>query len=241
MRRWSRSAGMLALCLALPGVLATPAAASARKVRSALRASPDAGHAAPRGEVLELALRAFRCAQTRGEVAKPMLAVIDYTLPSSEKRLWLIDTRNGRVLQRELVAHGRGSGELFAEQFSNEPESYQSSLGFFVAKDSYRGKHGLSLRLEGLEPGVNDRADARAIVIHGASYVSEEHVARWGRLGRSLGCPALAPGVTPTVIERLRGGAAVFAYGPDREWLRRSSYLRCEPEALPARVVAHPG
>ncbi len=208
-----------------------------------LAASPALADAPtpPQPEVLELALRAYRCAQSRGEVAKPTLALIDYARPSSEKRLWLIDTDTGRVLEQELVAHGRGSGLLFAEQFSNEPSSYQSSLGLFVAKGTYFGKHGLSLRLEGKEPGTNDLAGARAIVMHGASYVGEEHVARWGRLGRSLGCPALDPQVTARVIDRLSGGAALFVYAPDPVWLARSPYLRCEPEPSALRVADHQG
>jgi hypothetical protein len=222
MRELTRRAGKLCCVFPLAGFLALPAAA--------LEPPPPG--------VLDLALRAYRCAHSRGEVSKPTLALIDYALPSTEKRLWLIDTDSGHVLQQELVAHGRGSGELFAEQFSNEPSSYQSSLGLFIAKDSYVGKHGLSLRLQGLEPGINDQADARAIVMHGASYVSEAHVARWGRLGRSLGCPALDPGVTAGVIERLRGGAAVFAYAADPDFLRRSPYLRCDESQLPTRVAA---
>lgn len=192
---------------------------------------------APRAEVLTLALRAYRCAQSRGEVSKPTLAVIDYSLPSTEKRLWILDTESGRVLQQELVAHGRESGDLVAERFSNAYASYQSSVGFFVARDTYTGSHGLSLRLAGLEPGFNDHADGRAIVMHGAWYVSEDHIARWGRLGRSLGCPAVAPEATASVIERLRGGAALFAYAPDPNWLERSPYLRCDPKALPTRVA----
>ena len=199
------------------------------------------GAAAPNPEALDSALRAYRCARSRGEVVRPTLAVIDYTLPSSEKRLWLIDTESGRVLQHELVAHGRGSGDLFADRFSNEPESYQSSLGLFVARGVYAGEHGLSLRLDGLEPGINDQASSRAIVMHGAWYVSEAHVARWGRLGRSLGCPALAPEVTASVIERLRDGAAVFAYGPDPRWKQRSAYLRCDAPAPAPRVASRQG
>jgi hypothetical protein len=199
---------------------------------------PAAALAPPPPDVLDLALRAYRCAQSRGEVSKPTLALIDYALPSTEKRLWLIDTDSGRVLQHELVAHGRGSGDLFAEEFSNEASSHQSSLGLFVGRSAYAGEHGLSLRLDGLEPGINDQARSRAIVMHGAWYVSEAHVARWGRLGRSLGCPALAPDVTAGVIERLRDGAAVFAYGSDPDFLRRSPYLRCDESRLPARVAS---
>lgn len=220
-----RRSGILLVLLAA-ALCATDAAASA---------------AAPRSEALDLALRAYRCARSRGQVARPTLAVIDYTLPSSEKRLWLIDTESGRILQHELVAHGRGSGDLFADRFSNEPESYQSSLGLFAARGTYFGEHGLSLRLEGLEPGINDQARSRAIVMHGAWYVSEAHVARWGRLGRSLGCPALAPDVTASVIERLRDGAAVFVYASDRHWQEHSAYLRCEPATPAPQMAARQG
>lgn len=193
-----------------------------------------------REEVLDLALRAHRCAASRGEVLRPLLAVIDYSRPSTDRRLWMVDTTSGRVLRQELVAHGRGSGDLFAESFSNEHESHQTSLGLFVGRNVYQGEHGLSLRLIGLEPGINDKAYERAIVMHGAWYVGEDHVARWGRLGRSHGCPALAPEVTASVIEGLRDGAALFAYADDPEFLRRSAYLRCDPEALPSRVAAAP-
>lgn len=207
-------------------------AVTAAEARAAVPvAAPDL-----RPEVRELALRSYRCAQSRGEVQKPWLAVIDYTLPSTEKRFWLLDTESGDVVRQELVAHGRGSGDLFAESFSNEHASYQTSLGLFVARNSYFGEHGLALRLQGLEPGINDRAFERAIVMHGAWYVSEQHVARWGRLGRSLGCPALDPAVTSEVIERLRDGAALFAYGSDPRFLERSPYLTCDAAALPAPV-----
>lgn len=205
-------------------------------------ASAAASAGAPRSEALDLALRAYRCARARGEVAQPTLALIDYSLPSSERRLWLIDAESGQILRNELVAHGRGSGDLFADHFSNEPDSHQSSLGLFVGRGTYVGEHGLSLRLEGLEPGINDQARSRAIVMHGAWYVSEAHVARWGRLGRSLGCPALAPEVTAPVIERLRDGAAIFVYAADSQWQQRSAYLRCDDAPPPApRVAARRG
>jgi hypothetical protein len=253
-----------AFALVLAGALLIPHQAAARAARlgtraSSLRAHPrlqpaarpegrsfhqapqiasDVAPSLPRPEVLALALRAFRCAASRGEVTKPTLALIDYTLPSTEKRLWILDTETGRVLAQELVAHGRESGDVVAERFSNATESYQSSVGFFVGRDRYYGSHGLSLRLAGLEPGFNDHAEARSIVMHGAWYVSAEHIARFGRLGRSLGCPALAPEVASSVIDRLRGGAALFAYANDPDWLERSPYLSCDPATLPTRVAS---
>jgi hypothetical protein len=181
----------------------------------------------PRSEVLDLARRAYDCAEARGEIRRPLLVVIDYSLPSTQRRLWVIDTRTGRVLRHELVAHGRESGLVLPERFSNRPSSKQSSVGLYVTGDVYEGKHGPSLRLEGLEPGWNDAALARAIVVHGADYVSDAHVARFGRLGRSLGCPAVEPGVARDLVELVQGGAGLFVYAPERDWLEGSRYLSC--------------
>jgi hypothetical protein len=176
--------------------------------------------------VLELALRAASCASRQQLLpADDTLTVIDYSRPSTSPRLWVVDLRTREVVFEELVAHGRESGEDRATRFSNDVGSHQSSLGLFVTLDEYRGRHGRSLRLQGLEPGVNDRALERALVIHGADYVSEEFGAKHGRLGRSFGCAALTRAAAPKVIERIRGGSAVFAYYPDPAWLASSSFL----------------
>lgn len=182
----------------------------------------------PRRAVLDLALRAYQCGATRGYFARPMLTVIDYSLPSTEKRLWVIDLRRRRVLFHELVAHGVNSGDTWAVAFSNVNGSRQSSLGLFRTDESYIGQHGYALRLSGLEPGVNDLARERAIVIHGATYVSPRTISEHGSLGRSWGCPALDYAVSPQVIDHIRDGSAVFAYYPDRAWLERSAFLRCD-------------
>lgn len=184
-------------------------------------------------KVLDLALRASSCARSRGLIPESdTLTVIDYSRPSTEPRLFVLDLRRGSVLHEELVAHGKRSGANFTTRFSNEPGSRRSSLGLFRTLDTYVGRHGRSLRLEGLEPGVNDRAQERAIVMHGASYVGERFAAKHGRLGRSWGCPALAPAVAQRVIDRIRGGTPVFAYYPDADWLSRSPFLgSCEEPA----------
>jgi hypothetical protein len=185
--------------------------------------------------VLELALRATRCAERRGLLPDPRtLTVIDYSRPSTERRLYVLDVTRPALLHRDLVAHGRGSGEKFATRFSNVPGSYQTSLGLFVTLDPYVGQHGRSLRLAGLEAGVNDLAFERAIVIHGADYVTRGHAARFGRLGRSWGCPALPPAAVDQVIDRIRGGTPLFAYYPDRAWLERSTFLHGCGEAADA-------
>ena len=173
----------------------------------------------PRDELLDLAMRAYSCGRARGEVRRPMLAVIDYSLPSTLPRFWLIDARSGRVERNEMVTHGQGSGDVRATRFSNVPGSYRSSLGLFVTGEKYVGRHGLSLRLHGLEPGSNDAAYDRAIVMHAARYATKEFASQFGRLGRSLGCPALAPDVAPEVLDALADGAALFVYGDDPDWL----------------------
>ena len=129
------------------------------------------------------------------------------------------------MLFEELVAHGRGSGENFATRFSNDDGSHQTSLGLFRTADTYVGTNGYSLRLDGLEAGVNDRARDRAIVMHGAPYVSEAQLRAVGRLGRSHGCPALRPAIARTVIDTIKQGSLVFAYYPDTSWLHGSRFL----------------
>ena len=192
------------------------------------------GHDAPmspaglRRDVLDLALRAYDCGKQRGHFAKPLLTVIDYSLPSSARRLWVLDMERRRVLFNELVAHGRNSGDEEAMSFSNTLGSRKSSLGLFRTAETYRGRHGYSLNLDGLEPGVNDRALERRIVVHGASYVSPEYLASNGRLGRSYGCPALDRRVSSRVIDLIKDGSAVFAYYPDSSWIQRSQFISCD-------------
>ena len=167
-----------------------------------------------RPEVLELALRAHERAVTAHQTTSPIMTVIDYSLPSRERRLWVLDLGQGTVLARALVAHGRGTGDDIARNFSDAEGSYQSSLGTFVTGATYQGKHGLSLRLRGLDQGLNSHAEARGIVVHAAEYVNEGIVAQLGRLGRSQGCPALNPAVAPRIISLIKGGTVVFSYFP---------------------------
>jgi hypothetical protein len=172
---------------------------------------------------LEAALSAWRCAGAKG-----LLTVIDYSLPSTERRLWVLDPAGRRVLFHDLVAHGKGSGDDRATAFSDEPKSLASSLGVFRTGETYRGKHGLSLKLEGLEQGWNARAEERAVVIHGAGYVSEAFARTHGRLGRSWGCPAVGMDVAAKLIGAIAGGSLVVAWYPDERWLESSRFLRCE-------------
>jgi len=145
---------------------------------------------------------------------KEIIALVDFTKPSSEKRMWIIDLRNRKVLYYLLVAHGKNSGELYATSFSNKPNSYQSSLGIFTTGDIYNGKNGKSLKLHGRQKELNGLAEQRSIVIHGADYVSDAFVKRVGRLGRSYGCPAIPMEVHDEVIDLLAGGNLLFIYSP---------------------------
>ena len=179
---------------------------------AALAAAAEA--AGLRTSVLELALRAHARVRNEGRTTSDLLTVIDYSLPSRERRLWVLDLATGAVLEHELVAHGNGSGGDLATAFSNVSGSNQTSLGTFVTGATYQGKHGLSLRLHGLDEGLNDQAHARAIVVHGADYVNPGIVSALGRLGRSQGCPALATAAAGRIIERIQGGTVVFSYYP---------------------------
>lgn len=176
--------------------------------------------------VLDLALGAATCAVRSGAVSNPRtLTVIDYSRPSSEKRMWVYDLKTRDLLYHELVAHGQGSGGNVPNAFSNEPETHRTSLGLFATDKPYMGKNGYSLRLDGLDRGINDRARERAIVIHGAPYVSEDFVEANGRLGRSWGCPAVRNDIAREMIDRIKEGGLVFAYYPDQGWIQSSKFL----------------
>ena len=176
-------------------------------------------------DALALAMQAMRCAQVSGlGVDATRLAFIDYSRPSTEPRLWVFDLANNRLLYQEVVAHGRGSGDNLASVFSNVSGSHTSSLGLFLTRETYQGRNGYSLRMEGLEPGVNDAALARAIVMHGAPYVDPQSAAKQGRLGRSFGCPAVREAVARGMIDVLKDGQFVFAYYPDAAWLDRTRW-----------------
>ena len=249
---WFRIALMLVITGALmacrltprePAAQAPPARAEPARAVSAgpdlplqrmLAQAPDIDPA-----VLQLALAAQHCASARGAATPPQrLAVIDYSRPSTEPRLWVFDLPGATLLFAEHVAHGKGSGDNMATRFSNREGSFESSLGLFTAAETYNGENGYSLRMDGLEPGINDRARARLLVMHGADYVDPQQARRRGRLGRSWGCPAVRPDVAHAVIDSLKQGQMLFAYYPDQQWLQGSRFLRCEASAAAAGHTA---
>src|SRR5690606_17297404 len=157
------------------------------------------------------------------------------------RSLWIFNLQRKRLLLEEFVAHGQKSGENLATRFSNVLGSHQSSIGLFRTAESYSGKHGYSLRMDGLEPGVNDLARERAIVIHPAEYVNPAWIETQGRIGRSQGCPAVRPEVARMVVDSLKGGQFMFSWYPDQAWLQSSAYLNCEPNRVASLVAAKSG
>ncbi len=157
-----------------------------------------------------------------------IITIVDFTKSANVPRFFVIDLKTRSLNYKSLSAHGRNSGEEFATSFSNQSSSYKSSLGFYVAAETYTGKHGLSLKLDGCEKTFNDNARARAIVIHSADYVSNNFIEHNGRLGRSLGCPALPQHDYQQVINTIKGGSCLFIYYPDKNYLTRSTYVKSE-------------
>ena len=177
-------------------------------------------------KVLRMAVTAYKNAHKKGKVKKPVLTVIDYSLPSSKKRMWIFDLKTNQVSYYTHVSHGKNSGGLKASSFSNTNGSKQSSLGTFVTADTYHGSNGYSLNLHGLEKGINNNAHARRIVIHGAKYARKSFIDRNGYLGRSWGCPAVADHLAKPVIDKIKGGSVVFSYYPKQRFLAQSAFIR---------------
>lgn len=188
--------------------------------------------------VLALALEARACALRNREVGDDArLAVIDYSRPSTQKRLWVFDMARDALLFHEHVAHGSGTGDNLARRFSNEDGSHATSLGLFRTAETYQGGNGYSLRLDGLDAGFNDRARSRAIVMHGAWYVNPDLIRTQGRLGRSQGCPALREQVAKVVIDTLKQRQLLFAYADDAAFLQRGRSFACDGRSA-AQILA---
>lgn len=181
-----------------------------------------------RPEVFYKALQGFVNVKKEKLTTKKILAVIDFELPSTDKRLWIIDVESKKLLENTFVAHGKNSGNNRAVNFSNTPNSNMSSLGFYVADETYFGKHGLSLRLKGLDEKFNSNAYSRAIVMHGADYVCESFIKKHGRLGRSFGCPAVPRDKEKVIIETLKDGGVLYIHHSSKEY--SSKFLQAVPD-----------
>lgn len=171
------------------------------------------------------AMKGYSKLSENGEIKNKILSIADFSLPSSEKRLWIMNMDTKKVLFHTFVAHGKNTGLEMAENFSNTPNSYQSSLGFYVTGETYYGKNGLSLFIDGKEEKFNSNARERYVVIHGADYATPQFVQRVGRLGRSYGCPALPSKLSKEIIETIKGKSCFFIYFPSEKYLTGSAFL----------------
>ncbi len=172
------------------------------------------------------AVKGFEYLKAKGQIANSnVISIVDFTKPSSQKRLFVIDIKKCKILFNTYVAHGQGSGQEMATTFSNTAESYQSSLGFYSTANTYMGKNGYSLHLDGLERGINDRANDRSIVMHGAPYVSENFISSKGFLGRSWGCPAVPEQLNKPIIDKIKNGSCFFIFSENSRYLNHSKIL----------------
>ncbi len=178
-------------------------------------------------EVFQLAIKGYNKLESAGQLGNPaVLTIVDFSQSSKNKRMYVIDFINHRLLFNTLVAHGRNTGEEFASEFSNKTGTLKSSLGFYITKNHIFGsKVGISLIIKGVEKGFNDNAISRQIIIHGADYVTEQFIKRTGRLGRSYGCPSLPPDMIKPVIQAIEKGTCLFIFHADPDYLRNSQLI----------------
>lgn len=177
-------------------------------------------------EAFNYGLQGYIGLLSNGTVKKSnIISIVDFSLPSTKKRLFVIDVTTGKLLFNTFVSHGRNSGKEMATEFSNDLNSFKSSLGFFVTGNTYKGEHGYSLRLEGMEAGINDNAYNRSIVMHAANYVNEKVIQVQGFLGRSLGCPAVPPQLHKAIINTIKDGSCLFLYSPDSSYLTHTKMI----------------
>ena len=179
----------------------------------------------PKFDSFLAAFQGYEILKLQGKISNEILTIVDFSLSSTMERMWVIDMKTQKVILKSLVAHGRNSGTEFATKFSNVNESFQSSLGFYVTGEQYQGKHGTSLRLDGMEAGINDNARNRAVVIHGADYVSQKLANAQGYIGRSLGCPAVPYKIHKELIETIKDKSCVFIYHPSRNYVAKSKLV----------------
>ncbi|MBC7886243.1 MAG: murein L,D-transpeptidase catalytic domain family protein [Ferruginibacter sp.] len=177
-------------------------------------------------QVFDYAMQGFNCMKAMGKLSnEQIISIVDYSKPSSQKRLFIIDLKNYKILFNTYVAHGMQSGKEFASQFSNTPESNKSSLGFYETLGTYMGGNGYSLRLQGMENGINDNANKRDIVMHGARYVDERLIHSQGYIGRSWGCPAVPPQLNRSIIDKIKNGTCLFIFSQNSRYLSHSQIL----------------
>jgi hypothetical protein len=191
-------------------------------------------------EAIKMALNSYNYLLEKNKLSKQnILTIVDFSKPSSVERLFVIDIKNQKIISKSLCAHGKNSGEDYANAFSNNNQSYQSSLGVFIASETYEGSKGFSLKLDGQEAGINNNARERGVVIHGADYVSYDFVQAHGRLGRSQGCPALPLEKNEKIINIIKGGSCFFIYHPNTQYKKYSSINKSYDETALNNILTN--
>ncbi len=241
---------LLCALIALTGIFIAPAKAgdnSASLVEQVIRKRIEAVYHAinftetskPDFDVFEKAYRGYLNLRNSNQLntEKSILTICDMSLSANTNRMWIVDLKACKVLLNTYVAHGQGSGEEYANRFSNNMNSHQSSLGFYITGDTYIGEHGNSLHLHGMDKGFNHLAYQRSIVVHGANYVNDKYIANNKRLGRSWGCPAVSSDISDEVIDMIKGGTCLFIYYPQKKYLQTSYWLNKKPEELQASPI----
>jgi hypothetical protein len=183
------------------------------------------GYSLPELEIFTKAFEGYTVLENQGKIKNDILTIVDFSLSSTKDRMWVIDMINKKVILQTLVSHGIKSGKEYAKSFSNQNQSFKSSLGFYLTGETYIGKHGISLKLDGQEFGLNDKARERAVVIHGAEYVSKKLATKQGYLGRSQGCPAVATEIAPKLIQTIKNKSVLFIYHPSRVYVNKSKLV----------------
>lgn len=237
---------ILCIMIAIGGITSTPSFAGdesfniaeqtiKRKIEAVYNAIHFEACSKPDFAVFEKAYRGYLNLRNSGELNtdKPVLTICDMSMSANTNRMWIIDLKSGKVLLNTFVAHGQGSGEEYANRFSNKINSHQSSIGFYITGDTYIGEHGNSLYLHGMDKGFNHLAYKRNIVVHGADYVNDKYIANNKRLGRSWGCPAVSSEISDEVIDMIKGGTCMFVYYPQKKYIQTSYWLNKKPEETP--------
>ena len=201
------------------------AVSSLKKVEMLYNSLDANNYSLPSLKSFSIGFEGFELLKNQGKIKNNFLTIVDFTLSSKSNRLWVIDMNLHKIVFNTLVAHGKNSGEDYATNFSNALNSNKSSLGFFTTGETYNGRHGLSLKLDGLENGINDNARQRAIVVHGADYVSKNFINQQNRLGRSQGCPALPVESSKKIIEIIKNKSCLFIYSSSGNYEKRTKLI----------------
>lgn len=208
-----------------PKIIELPASTEEEKMEELYNSFLNNNVSVPARDVFEHGIRGYEKLKAENKIKNELLTIVDFGLPSTEKRMWILDMKSDKILFHTYVSHGKNTGDNMATNFSNKVNSLQSSLGFYVTAETYYGRNGLSLFIDGMEEEFNSKARERYVVIHGADYANPSSIKNLGRLGRSYGCPAVPTALTKDIIDTIKGESALFIFHPNKDYMERSTFL----------------